>query len=203
MLYNNGELKSVAELDENILHVDLYSGFLLTDSNKLYAMYTDANCEEPEINFVYIDVVDELQEVTYLISETGNYLPIILKDNKKYTVLPEDWNTFERYSLGNSNLDVNVENPNYNLKLVELKDYFESAEFSMGYYSWKAKANFNLNKEIFSAEYSVNGFDSRCKLSDSEIEELTVTVNSIDEFWKHIDKIRRVYSAKYDYREVQ
>ena len=48
--------------------------------------------------------------------------------------------------------------------------------------------------------YEVNGFDESVGIYEDEIEELSKTVYSTNEFWDQIEEIRSVYAKRYDYR---
>ena len=90
-----------------------------------------------------------------------------------------------------------MENPNYNVKLVELKSKFAFVNFDE-YFPWEARINFDIEGVLAKITYNINGIDERILLSEKEISELTKRVYSIEEFWEHIQKIRETFAKYYD-----
>lgn len=208
--YKDGLLKNIVPFNEPVEDVDNESGCILTRGKDLYATFIDlSNLEKPNIIFSKIGKVDSFvkkrignyevfNENVNLYTDNNIRLPIVLKDSTYYTIMPDCWQTYSSYSPASYKiLQKQVENPNYNVKLVELKSKFAFVNFDE-YFPWEARINFDIEGVLAKITYNINGIDERILLSEKEISELTKRVYSIEEFWEHIQKIRETFAKYYE-----
>ena len=82
------------------------------------------------------------------------------------------------------------------LKNVEFM-YTPKESYDINNYStWYAKFNFSTNP-VTSILVEIDGYDIRKSLSRSKVGELEITVNTIEEYWNNVDKIRNAYNDLY------
>ncbi len=203
-LYKDTNIIYKKVFEKPIKDVIKYTGFLLTTDGEVYLPYVDiSNPDKLDLHFEKVATgVDEIERRIYLRSKS-NELPVIKKDNTYYMVYPENYETFLYYSFYYSPLSEKVSKINYKTRLIALKDAFSYAEFkydfSVARELWQADIYIKVDQNIFSFNYTLNGYDKDIELYEPEIEKYEKNVYSIEEFWENIEAIRNKYAEKYDY----
>ena len=205
--YKDGKRVS-HQIIPNVEWFDIFSsyGFLLDSKHKLYLMLFDLD-DEPIIKLLYIgDNVDSFSTYKRLSSSDTDInisLPILIKNNSYYTIVPNDWDIFTQCT---SYMDIK----DFQFTLKDFKSCFKKAEFEYSNYIkdqtyhsdvfWSAILTFSINEKDFYIRYQLNGYDDSFILTDEEIEKFSKTVYTLDEFWKTIEEIRNEYLDYYDHK---
>lgn len=140
------------------------------------------------------------------------YFPISKdKNDNYYTVLPENMSYFEKYNYTYFHTDIKTDyiggttKENVILNEICLNNALKNVEFMYtpkesydinNYSTWYAKFNFSTNP-VTSILIEIDGYDIRKSLSRSKVGELEITVNTIEEYWNNVDKIRNAYNDLY------
>lgn len=199
--FKDGEIISSRKFHDPVNKLFRYLGYIITDNHLLYKIYAYERDGVPDLKFVYIASDVYLVEDSYgysceALSGNGVQLPILkTKTGQFFTVLPEDFDVYKLYGFAP---EINPYKPqtNYNISLVNLEDNFVNAEISYDG-SWKVHFNYCIGGYIFSFNRNLDGYDRYYSLSEAEKEDLSVTVESLEELWEHIAKIRRAYEPHY------
>lgn len=147
--------------------VDIFNGIILNSQKNLYEMYVYLKNGEPKLSFTHVGSVDSFKtkyysttsQIQYSEGARDIYLPILIKDNKYFTIVPEDWETFETYGVAIASsrsirLAERVKDSNYVVNLVEMEKCFKEAEI---HYKeddqWYAKVKFTFNGKEFETSY--------------------------------------------------
>lgn len=211
--YSEGKVISSKVFYDSVDRIELYKGIIITQNHMLYRIFAYIKDGLPELKFVYVADGLELSEskwryssYAYLspIDKSYSIFPIFKKDEEYYITIPNNWEDYDRYCLSNSVLSDYDRNTDYSFTLVNLEDAFVSAEFEYsssewsGENDWEITITFNINGRIYTNDdYCFYGYDQRIKLSDKDVEKLSVKVNSIDEIEEQILRIREAYESYY------
>lgn len=202
--YKDGKEVSSKSFSDSISEVHQYDGLLITTNNMLYIIYAYEKDGVPDLKFVYItDGVEYAKtESSYfnarLTATDSKSLPILMRDNVYYTLVPNNWEDYNDYCISNSNLKPYDRDTDYSVTLINLEDAFVSAKFEYGYSEWNVEIAFNINGKIYTTDdYALYGYDTRIHLSDEDAQKLSVTVKSIEDFKEHIQTIRDAYPSYY------
>lgn len=200
--YKDGKVVSSRKFHDKAKQVYCRRGFIETENKLIYKMYVYEKDGLPDVQCVFVasDMLMFHNKYGYsykiLYGQDIN-LPILQNKSgsRFFTILPNDWDIYELY--GNSK-DLNEYAPkcDYSLQVISLEDKFSYAEFEYSI-GWKVTLNFLIDGAIFSIDLDVDGYDPSFSLTDSEITELSVQVNSYDEMWAHFEKIRETYNSHY------
>lgn len=193
------------KFSDPILKVDLHTGLLITKNNMLYMIFAYLKDGVPELKFVYIDngvnfSKDNLSFVKTFLksSEKNDYLPILIKDDEYYTIIPKNLEDYTSYCIAEPDLKTYNRDTDYSATLVRLEDAFVLAKFEEKYSEWNVLISFNINGKIYTTDdYVLYGYDSRIDLSEEDVNQLSTCVKSIEEFKAHIQTIRDAYPKYY------
>ena len=198
LFYKDGKLVSITSFPKEVKCYNKYNGAIFTTDNELYMSYVKIEEDKPIAKFILVDKVDELIDMNSL-SVDNISLPILKLNGEYYTISSNNWEIYKACSIGSELvLNKSIDSSNLDLELVNLKDIFTSAEF-INDGDWSAKLQFNVNGLLAKYTYRINGYDSGVGIYTHEVEELSKTVNSLDEYWNHVEKIRETYAKRYDY----
>lgn len=208
--YKKGNFISSKKFPDAIETIKLYDGLILTKNNMLYLIYAYEKDGVPDLKFVFVaDGVELLKDSKYSYSmprltpsnKEQVYLPILKLDGQYHTIIPNNWDDFDKFFVANETLNPYERGTDYGVKFVKIEDIFESARFKYKYdNSWEVTLNFNVNGSLYSYdEYYFNGYDSTIELSKEDCDKLSVTVKSIEDLKNHIETIRKVYPSYYSF----
>lgn len=203
--YKNAQLVARIPFSKKVKKCNIETGTIFTEDKEIYQLFVDlSDYENPTINYVYVSKFDcDISNDIFYSDEWIFKLPIFIKGKEYYTISPKDWTTYKRLSVGSVEKSGIYKKANYDMQIVKIVDYFESAEFT--YWNglslnrpFNTEIAFNINGVKFKANYQVNGYDSNTvDLDEKEADKYCKTVYSFDEFWDNIDDIRAAYEKKY------
>lgn len=203
--YKDGVILSSQKFLDSVEYFYKKDGLIKTKNNLLYKIYSyEMDGGIPTLKFVFIsedaDPLLSSKSSSYcksIYSETDS-LPLIIKDGEYYIFEAEDGETYKNYGIFGNALQEHKANLNYNINLVALRDKFVYAEFSKEYSNtWEVKFYFNVDGELYSTKYQINGYDSSVYLDNSKVEKLSIRVDSLGKVWNQIEEIRKAYEPYY------
>ena len=186
LFYKDGLLVSITSFQEKIQNYDSYNGSIITPDNKVYMVFIEMENDKPVAKFIYVGTAEYCYDMESLYANNFS-LPILKLNEEYYTVSANNWDIYSAYSMSSGSVlteDINKS---------KAKFYNSSSD-------WFAKIKFDVNGMSVDYFYEVNGFDESVGIYEDEIEELSKTVYSTNEFWDQIEEIRSVYAKRYDYR---
>lgn len=211
IFYKDGEIISSQDFPHGKIEtIDLYRGLLLTDTKKLYMMYANLCEGQPKLTFTYINTVDSMVKAQYskdVLKEAENngiYLSMVQKYGKYYAVVPNDWQSFDKFSVARATMEIHSADRefDYSIELANLETSLKEVCFhctSGG--QWYATIMFDFNGREFYTNYFFGGYDESTCLPENDtysFDEKRVT--SFDEMWETIDEIRKTYFNYYECR---
>ena len=205
LFYKDGKVVSSRTFQDSIDKLYIYDGIITTTNNLLYKIYVYEKDGVPDIKFVFVsEDASVIREAPFAalcknLSSKDTSLTIVQKHEEFYVLYPEDIETYKVYDAIGYDLPKYKSGLNFNINLVKLRNQFSYAEFSNDSKYWNVTLNFNINGELYSTAFRINGYDSIVSLNEDEINKLSIRVDSLDEIWNHIEKIREAYGTYYEH----
>lgn len=215
--FKKGESIAVSSQDfphGKIKQVDMDHALIETEDETVYAMYVKLRDNKPVLDFVYVGQVDSVVDSRYYYTmESGGrenyiFLPTVIKDGKYCAIVPNNWDTYAKFSLSKATnnylarIEPEEASLDYSMKFEELKENVK--EIAFRYYririrSWEAQITFELNGKLCTYYYGINGYDTAVILPKDMVELFDgKVVTSFDEMWETIDGIRKAYFDCYE-----